>query len=358
MLCKKMENNVDLHTFNILSICSGVGGLELGLKLAIPHSRTVAYVEGEAYATAILAKRISENALDNAPIWTDLRTFDGKPFCGKVDCIVGGYPCQPFSHAGHRKGADDPRHLWPVVAELIRTIKPPMCFFENVRGHLSLGFEQVANDLQRMGYAVKAGLFSAEEVGSTHRRERLFIMAYRDDNGRGCGGHDNEQRQTDCKQDRQHSPSYQNRLEPEFGTGTDSAIVADSSCKLGQRNVGEGNCKRRSEEKDSSRCGTLADTSCIGQRRGDGRICEGEKSSLEPSQSSGDDLPKWPPLPNDKDGWDKIPAHLKPAVLRTSDGMADRLDRIRACGNGVVPLVAAYAWRTLTTDLEIKWKKL
>jgi DNA (cytosine-5)-methyltransferase 1 len=101
---------VDLSTFRILSICSGVGGIELGFKLSESTSRTVCYVEIEAFACEILARRMEEKRLDAAPIWTNLKTFDGKPWRGKVDCITGGYPCQPFSVAGKKLGKDDPRH--------------------------------------------------------------------------------------------------------------------------------------------------------------------------------------------------------------------------------------------------------
>ena len=123
---------------------------------------------------------MQDKTLDEALIWTDLKTFDGRAWRGKVDCITGGYPCQPFSVAGKKLAEKDPRHLWPEIKRLITEIEPPICFFENVGGHLRLGFEQVANDLSELGYKVKAGLFTAQEVGAPHKRERLFILAYRD----------------------------------------------------------------------------------------------------------------------------------------------------------------------------------
>ena len=115
-----------------------------------------------------------------------LRAKGGKPWRGKVDCITGGYPCQPFSVAGKKLGDKDPRHLWPDIKRIVSEVEPNFCFFENVGGHLRLGYEQVDDDLRRVGYQVKAGLFSAFETGAPHKRERLFILAYR--TGSRCHG--------------------------------------------------------------------------------------------------------------------------------------------------------------------------
>lgn len=161
----------------IISLCSGYGGIELGLRLAGLNFRTVCYVEIEAFAQANLVAKIEEGKMDAAPIWSDLKTFSSQQFSGKIHGIIGGYPCQPFSVAGKQLGSKDPRHLWPYIREHIRTIKPVWCFFENVRGHVKNGLREVKQDLESMGYSAYAGIFSAEEVGACHKRERLFIMA-------------------------------------------------------------------------------------------------------------------------------------------------------------------------------------
>jgi DNA (cytosine-5)-methyltransferase 1 len=134
-----------------LSLCAGAGGLDLGLHIAIPHYRTVCYVERDAYAAATLVARMEDKALDCAPVWDDVTSFNGKAWRGCVDIIHGGYPCQPFSVAGRKLGDKDPRHLWPHIARIVHDIKAPLCFFENVGGHLRLGFEQVHDDLRSMG---------------------------------------------------------------------------------------------------------------------------------------------------------------------------------------------------------------
>ena len=117
--------------------------------------------------------------MESAPIWTDLKTFPWESFRDRVDILTGGYPCQPFSAAGKRAGKDDPRHLWPWIADGIRILRPRMCFFENVEGHISLGLSSVISDLEELGYKVSWGIFSAREVGAPHQRKRVFILAYR-----------------------------------------------------------------------------------------------------------------------------------------------------------------------------------
>jgi DNA (cytosine-5)-methyltransferase 1 len=140
----------------------------------------VGYVERDAFAASILVARMEDASLDRAPVWDDVASFDGCPWRGAVDIVTAGYPCQPFSVAGRRRGADDPRHLWPHVARIIGEVKPPFVFLENVAHHLRLGFPEVAAGLVGMGYRLAAGLFTAAEVGAPHKRERLFILAIRE----------------------------------------------------------------------------------------------------------------------------------------------------------------------------------
>lgn len=186
---------------NVLSLCSGYAGLERGLEHTGVRVRTIAYVEREAYAVANLVAKMEAGVLDPAPIWTDVTSFDARPFRGLVDVVTAGYPCQPFSIAGKRLGTEDERHLFPHIERIIREVQPRYCFFENVRGHLSMGFREVYGRLRSLGYSVEAGIFSAEEVGAPHKRERLFILAYADgewelQSGRSLG--EERQRVGDC----------------------------------------------------------------------------------------------------------------------------------------------------------------
>ncbi len=163
-----------------LALCAGVGGLELGISAAVPNYRAVCYVERGAYVSSLLAARMEAGDLPPAPIYSDLRSFDGRPWRGVVDLVSAGYPCQPFSVAGSRAGADDPRHLWPEVYRIIREARPRLVFLENVPGHLSMGFGDVLGDLAAAGYAAEWGVFSAAEVGAPHLRKRLFCLAFSD----------------------------------------------------------------------------------------------------------------------------------------------------------------------------------
>ena len=170
---------MDTATINHVSLCAGYGGLDLALSRAMgSRLRTVAYSEIEAFACANLVAKMEAGLLDPAPIWTDLRTFPWEEFRGLVDIISGGYPCQPFSAAGKRIGREDPRHLWPWIADGIAIARPRICFFENVEGHVTLGLRDVIEDLGRMGYRTTWGVFSASEVGAPHRRRRVFVLAY------------------------------------------------------------------------------------------------------------------------------------------------------------------------------------
>jgi len=161
----------------VISFCTGYAGIERGLDIAGIKHRVIAYVEIEAFAIANLVEKMESGKLDPAPIWTDLKTFPSEIFSGKVDLITGGYPCQPFSQAGKRKGAEDERHLWPYIRKHIQAIKPNRCFFENVEGHISLGLSTVISDLEEDGFRTAWGIFSAREVGAPHQRKRVFIMA-------------------------------------------------------------------------------------------------------------------------------------------------------------------------------------
>ncbi len=152
------------------SLCSGYGGLELGLE-AFTGGRTVWHVEYDKHPSAILAHRFP-----GVPNHGDVKHTDWTQV-EPVDWLTAGYPCQPFSHAGKRGGADDPRHLWPDVARCIGVLRPRRVLLENVAGHLSLGFDTVLGDLAALGYDATWGVVRASDAGAPHGRARLFVVA-------------------------------------------------------------------------------------------------------------------------------------------------------------------------------------
>jgi len=290
----------------VISFCSGYAGIERGLDLAGIRHRVIAYVEIEAFAIANLVSKMESGQLPAAPIYTDLKTFPSELFRDAVDIITGGYPCQPFSAAGKRLGEKDPRHLWPYIREHIYTIQPARVFLENVEGHISMGLSSVISDLEEDGYGATWGIFSAREVGAPHQRKRVYIMADTISLRHRWGNSDG------CEEKRQKV------LSGEQGRS-----------EVGSKVEGRSKCR-----------GELADTE---SQRVQGLRASGEQ---EPGAYGEAELPvrqgqrprqaNWPP---------------EPRVGRVVDGCADRVDRIRLLGNGVVPQTAAKAWAELSNRM-------
>ena len=176
------EADVDISAAEgprVLSLFSGAGGLDLGLRMVLPRARTVCYVEGEAFAAANLAAKMEDNQLDPAPIWTDVRTFDGNPWRGVVDCIVGGFPCQDISSAGRLAGIGGAKTgLWSDVVRLAREVGPCFLFLENVATITSRGLDRVLGDLAEIGLDAEWVCVRASGAGAPHSRARWFCLAY------------------------------------------------------------------------------------------------------------------------------------------------------------------------------------
>ena len=249
------------RTFNGLGICSGLGALELALRLTYgDRYQCVGHVEWETYAAAVLVARMEEETLDRAPIWDDIKTFPSEQYRGKVDIVAAGFPCQPFSTAGSGAGKDDDRWLWPVIAEHIAVIGPRIVFMENVPGLRRQGLPDILQDLAALGFDAEWTHCRASDLGAPHKRERFFLLAHSNSEG------------------------------PE-GFGFQEGGWAESP-------------------------------------------------------PEGDRL-DFPPGPDGR--WDDY-GGPQPSVLRSPHGSPsslERSDRLRTCGNSVVPVVAAYAYITL-----------
>ena len=153
------------------SMFSGYGGLDLAVEAMFPSARPAWFCEWEEAPARIL-----ERHWPGVPNHRDVTTIDWARV-EPVDIITGGYPCQPFSAAGQRKGAHDDRHLWPHVREAVRVLRPRYVLLENVAGHRSLGFDRVLGDMAEDGMHVRWTSVRASDVGAPHHRERLFILA-------------------------------------------------------------------------------------------------------------------------------------------------------------------------------------
>jgi len=154
-----------------LSLCSGYGGLDLAAEQTL-ESFTMWHAETEPAPTQVLARRWPA-----VPNLGDLTRADWTALDGRVELLMAGYPCQPFSGAGLRRGTTDPRHLWPHIAASIGVLRPELVLLENVRGHLSLGWDAVVVQLHALGYDVRWLLLRACDVGAPHGRARLFALA-------------------------------------------------------------------------------------------------------------------------------------------------------------------------------------
>lgn len=155
-------------------------GLHLGLEYLGFAPRSVGYVERDSYAASRLLERMEEQALEPAPVWAgNLEAVRWERWAGVVDCIVAGFPCQPHSMAGSRKGTDDARWIWPAIADCIRVVRPRLVYLENVSGlRSSGGMAPVLADLAALGFSVEWDSVRASDVGASHQRERVFILGY------------------------------------------------------------------------------------------------------------------------------------------------------------------------------------
>ncbi len=152
-----------------LDLFSGIGGFALAARWV--GWETIGFCEIEPYCQKILKKHWPD-----VQIYEDIRELSGETV-GFVDIITGGYPCQPFSLAGQRRGEADDRHLWPEAYRLVRELKPTWAVFENVAGHISMGLDQVLSDLGGLDYTTETLVIPACAVDAKHRRDRVWIVA-------------------------------------------------------------------------------------------------------------------------------------------------------------------------------------
>ena len=215
--------------FKHLDLFSGIGGFSLGLE-ATGGFETVAFCDVEEIPRKVLQKH-----------WPDVKqykdikelTYDKLKADGidTIDIITGGYPCQPFSVAGRKKGEEDPRHLWPEYFRLVKECRPTWVIGENVSGHIKLGLDTVIKDLESEGYAVRPFSISASSVGANHQRERVWIMGYSEHNGSLA----NEIKRSNNQNDARGQEGTNSTLQSEGTSGSrDSSNVENTRRSLWQ----------------------------------------------------------------------------------------------------------------------------
>jgi len=391
---------------NELALFAGAGGGILGGHLL--GWRTVAAVEIEEYPRAVLLQRQADGILPRFPIWDDVCTFDGKPWRGKVDVISGGFPCQDISAAGKGAGITGERSgLWSEMARIIGEVRPGFVFVENSSMLTIRGLGTVLGDLAALGYDAEWGVLGADDAGAPHRRKRIWILAYasshtleRREVGKGIrpepvGGRE-ELAYSDDESQRVRA-EYSGRAEPD-GRCKNVGDTTSPGLEGFPGNEPEGNQPGRLEE-DADRparpagirwwdidpadlpdtglselqAGIIPEDSGTWEERGDearGIIApsdiqtdlsdsrghaegrsqgdgsrSGEPGEAEPDIRSGGEI--WSDSPDSGGIW---PA--KSRVGRVAHGVAHRVDRLKAIGNGQVPAVAALALQILNRSLK------
>ena len=398
-----------------LSLCSGYEGIGLGLRRVLPNLREIAYVEREGFPVANLVAKMEAGELDAAPVFTDVKTFPYRKFRGQVDILSGGFPCQPFSAAGKRQATEDPRHLFPYIANGIRECQPRICFLENVQGILSCKtadgepvLQYVLRELEELGYRATAGIFSAEEVGAPHQRKRVFILGMANSE---CGGLRGGRSSEECRDDSkwiQSNEGERNELRSEVeGCGdssrTELGNASDLRCQQPSADSRETSTDQSGEERrmyesqgasSLSRYGSQSQGSpeLANSNRGRGEIQnQGQLTSEQVFECNGSSWGAWPSRPGEPQyEWEEprvvvnttskgLEGSRGSSLQRTDEGLtstnrdngqtepqlggasygstcgvdatANRVDRLRLLGNGVVNQTAAKAFVTLINRL-------
>jgi DNA (cytosine-5)-methyltransferase 1 len=374
----------------ILDICSGIGGFSLGLE-ATGGFDTVAFCEFDDFCCKVLNKH-----WPNVPIYKDLKEIGNDPerIIQEFDLICGGIPCQPFSLAGKQKGKEDDRHLWPYMYAIVKSKKPTWVIVENVGGFVNVALDDVCLDLETQGYATQSFIIPACSVEAPHKRDRIWILGKytsefekplvdtdsirphehktteEESSRRGSETsttttsndvanskeledheHDNGER---TQQDREHRVSQQPRGEGSLGGKQDVAdpklVSSDSISDSGSNTKTEseqgkktGNLDRSSGRQD------VAYSNSEGlegsEEAGDTQKSREEREQLASRQDSS--LSKGHTQSELGGVADGIPTRLdghlgferEPNIPRVATGIPDRVNRLKALGNSIVPQI-------------------
>ena len=332
---------------NELALFAGAGGGILGGKLL--GWRTVCAVEWEPYPASVLCARQNDKILAPFPIWDDVRTFDGRPWQGIVDVVSGGFPCQDISAAGHGAGISGSRSgLWSEMARIIGEVRPRYAFVENSPKLTSRGLGTVLGDLAAMGFDARWGVISAADVGAPHLRERIWIVGHANVHGIPASNEKQViQRKPNRTPENIQQSTRSNISKISNGNGysqSTGAINAEQVCESDIPNTDNGRWGRR----EISGKGGDGQSRFYGE---DEQMADAESMRLQGGGAADDTQGReitdgsallqrgisrnWPSEPN---------------VGRVANGLAARVDRLKAIGNGQVPRVAATAFKLLAGE--------
>ena len=306
-----------------VDLCSGIGGFALGFEWA-GLSKPVLFCDIEPWSRKIINKHWPD-----VPIAEDVKELANDPerFVPDCDILTAGYPCQPFSQAGRRKGEEDPRHIFPYIMQIVASKRPSWCVFENVYGHVSMGLDTALTAMEAEGYATRPFIIPAVSLGAPHRRDRVFIV------GRLVG-------------DTEHDGSPAAEVSGEYGEdeagASQGAQEAEQSPRTGlprdEQTVGDSGCGGRSGvnwgwtgQELTDGC---SDVAYPNDERPQGRLHRreraGRQSELGHAGRSGSVHRQ-----SGENQW-----AVEPDVGRVANGIPKRVDRIRGLGNAIVPQIA------------------
>ena len=336
-----------------LALFAGAGGGILGGKLL--GWRTVCAVEIEDYPRRVLLQRQNDGILQAFPIWDDVTTFDGKPWRGIVDVVSGGFPCQDISTAGKGAGIDGERSgLWKEFARIIREVRPQYAFVENSPALTIRGISVVLGDLAEMGFDAKWGIVSALTAGAPHLRKRIWIV------GHSCSEQNDQewrigQQRRNALGRGEQAAQQTYRKSNTNCIGRSGQILANSaSARLEKReSLAEDNeQKLQTIVRSCNSTGKIPNTDDQARRnRQPGENGTGQRQTTSNTDSNGCDQGRKSVSEAGSDGligsdWWTV----EPRLGRVANGVAYRVDRLKAIGNGQVPEVARIAWEILSGD--------
>jgi len=304
---------------NELALFAGAGGGILGGKLL--GWRTVCAVEWEQYPASVLCARQNDELLPPFPIWDDVQTFDGKPWRGIVDVVSGGFPCQDISAAGKGAGIDGERSgMWREMARIIYEVRPRFAFVENSPMLTSRGLGIVLGDLATMGFDARWGVLGAADVGANHQRDRIWIVA----KWRGQLSHAQHNR---IRRWEQQQKSVEKEARKLAHSRRELREARDSTKLDTKTQVGSASAIHNQPSREGQNVSNANSTQCQ-------RVQQSERKEQEYAYAGNS---RW---------W-----QTEPNVGRMANGMAAGVDRLKAIGNGQVPLCAATAWQILSKDI-------